>query len=115
MATPKNKSYRIRVKESFRIPGTRVMVEEGDELVVSGPVTYQQPGDQDAVGAFVAGAFAKGMTSDEVVSELVQSFGLTQTDAELAVEGHSFDEEHAEPDGDEAGEEPAGPEEDDEK
>ncbi len=111
------KSYRIKVKEGFRIPGTNVMLEDGDELLVSGPVTYQQPDDTDAVKAFVDGAFDKGMTPDEIVIELVQSFGLTQTDAELAVEDHSFaegeDETHPEPDGDEdeEGNEPEGEEE----
>lgn len=92
-AAPATKSYRVKVKEGFKIPGTKIMVEEGDEMIVSGPVQYAQPDEQDAVQAFVTAACAKGEMRDDIVRDLVASFGLTQTDAELAVEKNALGEE----------------------
>ena len=92
-------------KHEFKIPGTNIMVEEGDEMVVSGPTSYQQAGPEDAIAAFVQKAKAEGQTNDEIVADLVASFGMTETEAATACEsaGLGEAEDHPEPDADNAG------------
>lgn len=92
-------------KHEFKIPGTNIMVEEGDEMVVSGPTSYQQEGPEDAIAAFVQKAKAEGQTNDEIVADLVASFGMNETEALTACENASMGEaeDHPEPDADNLG------------